>query len=366
MAIKIKGVIGWDVVGTTFADMISRMSGDIEFEIDSPGGSVFDGISIFNAIRNYNKGKCNMHVVGECSSMAAYIMLAGDSLKFEENSIVVIHNPWTIAIGDYKEMQHQGDILERLAALYATEFVKQGIFDEKTIRSMMDAETWFIGTEELAKLGEVVKSSDENSEPQDKEIAIAATREHIKECKAKLRREMDSEIEKIAALLPSTVQASTQSKLQTKPQTEIQDINDTVQTEKETIMDKSELQAKHADIHAEVLKDGAEKEKERVSALMKFIDVDKDTVIKAIADGKSVKDDEIHAAILMAKVNAQTLTNMETSNPKAVTPGEPEHAPESELNGDSDGETADEKAKSAQAKKDADLKAVLANFDIEA
>ena len=113
MAIKIKGVIGADVNGQLLAEQISRLSGDIEFEIDSPGGSVFHGISIYNAIKNYDRGKCRMHVVGDCSSMAAYIMLAGDGdVEFEPNSIVVIHNPWSVTVGDYRDMQKEGKILE--------------------------------------------------------------------------------------------------------------------------------------------------------------------------------------------------------------------------------------------------------------
>ena len=65
MAIEIKGVIGADINGQEFARRISRLSGDIDFEIDSPGGSVFHGISIFNAIKSYDRGKCRMHVVGD-------------------------------------------------------------------------------------------------------------------------------------------------------------------------------------------------------------------------------------------------------------------------------------------------------------
>ena len=82
MTIKIKGVIGWDVIGTQISDMISRCDGDINLEIDSPGGSMSDGFSIANALEDYSKGKIHIKVVGQCSSMAAYIMLFGDSSRF--------------------------------------------------------------------------------------------------------------------------------------------------------------------------------------------------------------------------------------------------------------------------------------------
>ena len=351
MAIKIKGVIGWDVVGTQFADMISKLSGDIEFEIDSPGGSVFDGISIFNAIKNYNKGKCNMHVVGECSSMAAYIMLAGDSLKFEKNSIVVLHNPWSCACGDYKVMKEQADILERLSALYASKFVEKGIFKEPEIRSIMDAETWFIGSAELAKLGEVVESNDGKSEPLDTEIAIAAARENIKAWQSMFRQEKADDFDRIAALLPSI----SQPKAENQPKTPKIESNNIVQVKKEkNIMDKNELLQQHPALYAQILEEGANKEKSRVNALMPFIGIDKDTAIKAINEGKSIQDDEVQSAFMMAKLNAGSIKAMEGDNPPAVTPGEPEHAPEST---DADKEKADKETKEKDEK---DLKAVVA------
>ena len=151
--IRLKGVIGESVIGTTFAEQISRLSGDIDIEIDSPGGYVSDGITIFNAIKRYAKGKVNIQVVGECSSIAAYIMLAGDTLKFEPNSIVVLHNPWALACGDYRAMLHEAKILEKMTNLYASEFVKKGIFNEEEIKAAMNEERWFIGANDLKLLG---------------------------------------------------------------------------------------------------------------------------------------------------------------------------------------------------------------------
>ena len=211
MAVKIKGVIGADINGQEFAEKISRLSGDIEFEIDSPGGSVFHGISMYNAIKNYDRGKCTMHVVGDCSSMAAYVMLAGDGdVEFEPNSIVVLHNPWSIALGDYKAMQKEAKILEELAELYAKAFVERGLFEEEEIRQIMDEETWFMG-ENLKKLGVVVNGSEGESDSDEdnggsNEIKIAAFRERMNEAKAKLKAmKQDNETEQIAALLSKQI-----------------------------------------------------------------------------------------------------------------------------------------------------------------
>ena len=345
MSIKIKGVIGLDVIGTTFADTISRCDGDINLEIDSPGGTVFDGISIANALESYSKGKINVKVVGECSSMAAYIMLFGDTLTFKPNATVVLHNPWNLCVGDYRAMQKQANILERFAALYANKFIEKGIFTEKEIRSIMDEETYFIGESDLKRLGDIDKSSvkTENKEL-DRETQIALAQESIKQCQARMRQSEFNDLEKVAALIPQTniIQAAASEKglsLKTPACTSEnktgatfvrQSVEIEVQKKGEKIMDLNELKTQNPDVYAQAVKIGEEKNQTRINALMEFIDIDRETVVQAIASGKSVKDDDIQAKFLKAKINASAVAQMENDNPPQVNPKEPEHAPEDE------------------------------------
>lgn len=355
MTIKIKGVIGLDVVGTQFADLMSKLDGDVNVEIDSPGGSLSDGVSIANALQDYNKGKINIRVVGQASSMGAYVMLFGDTLTFKPNATVVLHNPWNICIGDYNAMEKNADMLKRFAGLYARKFVEKGIFTEDEIKSIMDAETYFIGEKELAKLGTVEKSDTETPEPvteEDRETAVVVAQEHIKTCQARLRSSFDEDYEKVAALLqqaPATPQA-----LETSAKKPASD-NVTVQKKGEKEMNANEIKSQHPDVYAEIVKTGADQEKARINALMTFIDVDKDTVVKAIAEGKSIKDDEILAKLTMAKINQNTIAQMEQENPADVNPKEPEHAKEGEGEGAGEGqeetpEQIAEKEKEAEAK----------------
>lgn len=358
MAIKIKGVIGSDIRGAEFADRISKLSGDIEFEIDSPGGSVFHGISIFNAIKNYDRGKCRMHVVGDCSSMAAYIMLAGDSLDFEPNSIVVLHNPWSIAIGDYRDMQKEGAILEKLAALYAKEFVKKGIFEEKEIRSIMDEETWFIGAEQLKKLGNVLENDSQSgsNDEDDDEIKIAGCRERMKEAIAAVRKMNDENLDKIAALLPKE-----QISAHKTEQTAHQGINTTKEEKGETKMvaNLDELKAQKPSIYAEAKADGAKEEKARVDALLTCYEANPQAVIEAIQSGTKVSDDGFQAKILMAKVGKQEIKGMSDGNPPQVQPKAETHAPENEGE-----QTEEEKKKEQEAKDEKTFNEILAKMGI--
>lgn len=368
MTVKIKGDIGIDVLGTQFSDFISRLDGDLNVEIDSPGGYVVDGIAIANALRDYNKGKVNVRVVGQASSMAAYIMLFGDSLTFTPNAVVCLHNPWNLCIGDYKAMEKNADILKRLSGLYAKRFVEKGIFKEKEIREIMDAETWFIGADELAKLGTVEKSDTDNQDDpvtdEDKETAVILAREKIKACKSKLQASYNDDLEKVAALLQQAPAAP--RALETSVQKTAGN-STTVQQKGEKIMDLNEIKTQHPDVYAEIVKTGAESEKSRVNALMTFIDVDKETVVKAIAEGKSIHDDEILAKLTMAKINQNTIKAMEKENPADLNPDEPEHGDENEGDGEQE-LTEEQKAAAEQAKKDAeekDLNEALAYLDIQ-
>lgn len=375
MAIKIKGVIGADVNGQFLAEQISRLSGDIEFEIDSPGGSVFHGISIYNAIKNYNRGKCRMHVVGDCSSMAAYIMLAGDGdVEFEPNSIVVLHNPWSLAVGDYRQMKKEAKILEELAELYAKAFVERGLFEESEIRSIMDEETWFIGAEKLKKLG-VVLGEDSENQTESEEIKIAGARERIAEAQSKIKAmKIDNEIDKIAALLPKQksgdsfdtysgkfeqAQNSTRS-FEINGLNQSKEIKNEIQQEEkgEIKMAKTleELKTQNASVYNEAKSEGVKAEQKRVASLMKFIDVDKNAVIKAINDGVGVNDDEFQASILLAKTNKAEIKGMEDENPADVNPQTEIHAPEPKEGGE---QTEEEKAKAQKEAEDKKFNAII-------
>lgn len=359
MAFKIKGVIGADINGIEFAEKLAKVSGDVDFEIDSPGGSVFHGISIFNAIKNYDRGKCRMHVVGDCSSMAAYIMLAGDGeVEFEPNSIVVLHNPWSITAGDYRAMQKEADILKGMSELYASEFVKRNLFTEAEIRSIMDEETWFMG-KDLKKLGKILddsesESEEETSTKESQEIKIAALRLRMDEAKSKIKAlKINDDIDKVAALIKSNPNGSIQK------ETGNHDIKEEKGEKEMTIKSLEELKVQNASIYNEAKSEGQKAEQKRVASLMKFIDVDKNAVIKAINDGVGVNDDEFQASILEARTNKKQIAEMEEENPAEVNPKQETHAPEGEGEGEEKQPTEEEKAQALKEAEEKKLNGIL-------
>ena len=212
----------------------------------------------------------------------------------------------------------------------------------------MDEETWFVGKKDLAKLGQVETSEDESGADDlspDRDIVIQAAMEKITQCKAKMSEtQFDLQsLDRIAALLPATTPAAAASvqpaqappkSAYNMPETQTGKIVSTINQGDETMENAKELQAKYPQIYAEVFEAGRaagqSKEKERVTALIGFLDDSKDTIVAAIKDGGDITNPQIQADLLQARMKAQTLAGMQAANPKAVDPQEPEHGAENE------------------------------------
>lgn len=140
----------WDGTGVT-AKLVSSIlrkadGADVVVNINSPGGDFFEGLAI-NTILSEYEGGVTVRVVGMAASAASIIAMAGDDIEIAEAGFFMIHNAWTVAIGNKSDMREVSDMLakfdESMVGLYAK---KTGI-DEKAIRKMMDAETWIDGEE---------------------------------------------------------------------------------------------------------------------------------------------------------------------------------------------------------------------------
>ena len=103
MTIKIDGEIGWDIKAREIKGQLEESTGDITIEISSPGGSVYQGVSIFNAIKQYNKGTVTTVITSLAASMASYIAIAGDTIKAYDNAVYMIHNASVFSWGDHIE-----------------------------------------------------------------------------------------------------------------------------------------------------------------------------------------------------------------------------------------------------------------------
>jgi len=210
--IDISGEIGWEVTASAIAESLRAAGGDdLDIAIASPGGSVFDGIEIYNAIRDYKrmypKSQILITLKGLAASMASYIASSdvADMVLAEDNAVFMIHNPWMLVIGDYREMAKQGDFLSGLASLMANAYSSRTGKSKKDIQSMMDAETWLFG-EEIKAAGFVddivpasEKSNDKDKNDDKKAAALSTARMKFEAMKAAAAKRADPKADALKA-----------------------------------------------------------------------------------------------------------------------------------------------------------------------
>jgi ATP-dependent protease ClpP protease subunit len=123
---------------------------DIEIVLNSPGGNVFDGLSIYNAIKGH-QGKKTVRVMGIAASIASVIAMAADEVIMAEGTLMMIHNASSVAFGNADEIEKEVKILRKIdaqmASLYAT---ATGLPEEEVIK-MMEEETWMTPQEAMEK-----------------------------------------------------------------------------------------------------------------------------------------------------------------------------------------------------------------------
>ena len=125
----------------------------IEIEINTPGGSVFEGQRIYNALREMSaRGvEITATVNGLAASMGSVILMAGDKRRMTAGSRVMIHEASTIAAGDARALKKQAELLESISAEIAGIYSERTGMDEEEIREMMMAETWMTADEAKEK-----------------------------------------------------------------------------------------------------------------------------------------------------------------------------------------------------------------------
>ena len=156
--VYIYGNIGdrWDENGVVAADFVREVAAlDVEaitLRINSYGGSVPDGLAIYNALKRH-KAPVAVHVDGVAISCAGYIAMAGDTVTMAKNSQLMIHAPWGYAIGNATELREQADVMDRYAKAMASAYAdKSGKSYEDALALLTDGKDhWFLADEALAE-----------------------------------------------------------------------------------------------------------------------------------------------------------------------------------------------------------------------
>lgn len=122
----------------------------LDIYINSGGGDVFAGVAIYNILKR-NPAKKTVRVDGLAASIASVIAMAGDEIVMAENAMMMIHEAWTYASGNKREIRKVADELERIDGMLIGTYAARTDGEEEDISAMLEAETWMTAAEAVEK-----------------------------------------------------------------------------------------------------------------------------------------------------------------------------------------------------------------------
>lgn len=349
----ITGEIGWDVTADFVRNELKAVDQNDELKIvvDSPGGSVYDMVAIYNIIRDFarnHKAKIETYIQGMAASCASQIALAAhdgnpdSQVIVEDNSIFMIHNAWTISWGDHRELEADAIGLSRIDNLLREVYIRKSNKTSKEIIDMMNAETFLYG-QEIVDAGfadSIIKNttleaddmnayalkkdnsivSAKNSFAKMKEAMQAraeSNKEHYKNSRAAACAQLIS-MDKIASVKLSNVNSEN-----TKP-------DETGVRTEDSLMTKEELKAQNPELYDAIYNEGITAERSRVQAHIKMASDsgDVNAAVEFIDSGVNCADNaavakyhEVFTKNALAKARVQDLVP-DTTTPPAANEGE--------------------------------------------
>lgn len=178
-----------DVTPQLFKDELNAGSGDITVWINSPGGDCVAAAQIYNMLTAYS-GKVTVKIDGIAASAASVIAMAGDTVLVSPVSMLMIHNPATIAWGDHADMQKAIDMLSEVKESIINAYVLKTGLSRARLSHLMDAETW-MDANKAVELGfadgiierAVLKSEGPEEEPDEEDTDGGGSEEEEKQKK---------------------------------------------------------------------------------------------------------------------------------------------------------------------------------------
>ena len=290
---------------------------DIRITIDSPGGSVWDCISIYNTIRDFcrnHSNKVDTYIVGMAASSASVIALAASSVNpenkiiVEDNSVYMIHKVWQVVIGNEEDMSEASEAMKKLDNLFAAAYSKKTGRDNKQLLKEMGAETWLYG-EEIVKEGfadEVVSANGNTGESEENVLTLAKAKVTTTQGQMKAMSAKEF-MGKIAACVKCAKMEIPGGK---KPVN-----NNSAKAENGGLetMTAEEFKKANPDeynqIVAKAKEDGVQEERARASSLLKMGEVAgcPDVAAAFVRDGSAVSDNAVQEKFFERRIAKATL-----------------------------------------------------------
>lgn len=139
---------GFGVSSGDFLNELRGLEGDVKLHLNSPGGDVFDGLAIYQALRNHS-GETTVVVDGVAASIASVIAMGADKVVMAPKATMMIHEGWTAAVGNSADMRKLADLLDKTSANIASVYADRTGQPADFWRDRMRDETWYNADEAL-------------------------------------------------------------------------------------------------------------------------------------------------------------------------------------------------------------------------
>lgn len=153
--ISIYDVIGedwWTGEGVTakrIAAALRQMGkGPVTVNINSPGGDLFEGLAIYNLLREHD-GEVTVKVLSLAASAASVIAMAADTIQIARAGFLMIHNAWILVAGNRNDLREIADWLEPFDAAMVDVYSSRTGMDSEEVAALLDAETWIRGSDAI-------------------------------------------------------------------------------------------------------------------------------------------------------------------------------------------------------------------------
>lgn len=188
------------VVARDFRKALDQV-GDVVVRINSPGGDVLAGAELYNALREHStsgKGRVVVHVTALAASAASVVAMAGDQVLMNPTAYMMIHNPWSIAMGDADDLRQLADQLDEIGeGIIEAYRLKTGKSRAK-LRELMDAETYMSAPTAIREgfADGLLYQPAEGEEPRETEMAARAVASRMV---ARVREQVGSRSEEVGS-----------------------------------------------------------------------------------------------------------------------------------------------------------------------
>ena len=207
--------------GVSIVRQLKELDADeIRVHINSYGGDVAEGLAIYNVLREH-KAKITTICDGFACSAASVVFMAGDKRVMQPASLLMIHNAWTIAMGNAAELRKTADDIETITQASVEAYKTVATISEKKIKELMDAETWIL-PKDAVDYGFATDIDDEDDDDDDepKQSAFGVIMRKLTEPAAVLESrkiEVNIDVDKLAKELTEVLMKGTETPEQPEP-----------------------------------------------------------------------------------------------------------------------------------------------------